>query len=110
LHPASKLGAEYTIDRLKRSINPPPTIKPAIAGLIVLTWYRGGDSNPYSLWPLPPQGSVSTNSTTSAKLLLLKLRHIICRRSRLTLLENRNIIIQDLLTLNFLHRRIRQTQ
>ena len=30
-------------------------------------WYRGGDSNPYSLWPLPPQGSVSTNSTTSAK-------------------------------------------
>ena len=29
-------------------------------------WYRGGDSNPYSLWPLPPQGSVSTNSTTSA--------------------------------------------
>ena len=33
-------------------------------------WYRGGDSNPYSLWPLPPQGSVSTNSTTSAKLCL----------------------------------------
>lgn len=52
----------------------PPAESIALAGTqetrmkrVSWIWYRGGDSNPYSLWPLPPQGSVSTNSTTSAK-------------------------------------------
>ena len=29
-------------------------------------WCGRGDSNPHGLWPLPPQDSVSTSSTTSA--------------------------------------------
>lgn len=67
------------------------------AGRGLLIWYRGGDSNPYSLWPLPPQGSVSTNSTTSAETFLLLLfrssRYIACTLRRLgLLLKNRHIV------------------
>ena len=75
-------------------------------------WYRGGDSNPYSLWPLPPQGSVSTNSTTSAKrvlLLLRNLRHVSLFDCRLLLFEHRNIFNCWLFLLHFQHRRIGQT-
>ena len=74
-------------------------------------WYRGGDSNPYSLWPLPPQGSVSTNSTTSAKrvlLLLRSLRNVSLFDCRLLLFEHRNVFDGRLL-LHFENRRIRQT-
>lgn len=74
-------------------------------------WYRGGDSNPYSLWPLPPQGSVSTNSTTSAKrvlLLLRRRRHVDRINRRLLLFEHRNIFDQRLVLLDLQHRRIRQ--
>ena len=45
--------------------NLPHTRKPATAGILD-NWYREGDSNPYTLWAQPPQGCVSTNSTTSA--------------------------------------------
>lgn len=68
---------------------------PQSGGLLI--WYRGGDSNPYSLWPLPPQGSVSTNSTTSAETFLLLLfrsrRYITCAFRRLgLLLKYRHIV------------------
>ena len=71
-------------------------------------WYRGGDSNPYSLWPLPPQGSVSTNSTTSAKSIYS--RYItFCCFSRFAF-NLRNVFQQRLLLrLHFQYSRIRQT-
>ena len=78
---------------------------------LCLVWYRGGDSNPYSLWPLPPQGSVSTNSTTSAKrvlLLLRSLRNVSLFDCRLLLFEHRNVVDGRLL-LHFKNRRIRKT-
>ncbi|CAI8770900.1 hypothetical protein EMIT053CA3_190043 [Pseudomonas donghuensis] len=43
--------------------------KARCSGLSCFNWYREGDSNPYTLWAQPPQGCVSTNSTTSAILL-----------------------------------------
>ena len=68
------------------------------------------DSNPYSLWPLPPQGSVSTNSTTSAKTLLpfFHLRQITRSIRRLALLEHRHILNRWLADRHFQHSWIRQ--
>ena len=57
------------LGRVKSSL--PHTRKPATAGILD-NWYREGDSNPYTLWAQPPQGCVSTNSTTSA---ILQLHH-----------------------------------
>src|SRR5690606_3517563 len=69
LHPIHvKLERQYIALPYKGQTHIPQTRIPANSGHSCI-WYRGGDSNPYSLWPLPPQGSVSTNSTTSAKLL-----------------------------------------
>ena len=53
------------------AINPCETwIKqnPAIsfAGLCLVKWCSGRDLNSHDLWSLPPQDSVSTNSTTRA--------------------------------------------
>ena len=92
-------------------VNPTPQNKKArtCAGLL-FTWYRGGDSNPYSLWPLPPQGSVSTNSTTSAKrvlLLLWNLRHI-CRIGRRLWFFEHRYIFDNRFLLHFHHRWIWQ--
>lgn len=88
---------------------------PHVAGLLE-NWYRGGDSNPYSLWPLPPQGSVSTNSTTSAKsfvahclLLLWGLRYIRRINSRLSGFQNWYIFNSRSGLLHFQDCRIRQT-
>src|SRR5476649_2399444 len=70
--PSDKAGAEVYDRSLSGSIKPPPTRKPATAGCPD-NWYREGDSNPYTLWAQPPQGCVSTNSTTSAIQLLAAL-------------------------------------
>ena len=83
---------------LQGQCNLPPTRKPATAGSPD-NWYREGDSNPYTLWAQPPQGCVSTNSTTSAiqrlqpfLLLLLSWRYVSRWSSRLLLLKHRDII------------------
>ena len=47
----------------------PPTKKAAV-WLPFISWCRRRDLNPHELCSLPPQDSVSTNSTTSAYLLL----------------------------------------
>ena len=46
---------------------------PAIsfAGLCLVKWCSGRDLNSHDLWSLPPQDSVSTNSTTRAFILFL---------------------------------------
>ena len=89
---------------------------PQPAGLVEI-WYRGGDSNPYSLWPLPPQGSVSTNSTTSAKtlaclLLLRSCRNVAvtaCRGLRLPLRARHITRCRSLFLLLLHHCRIRKS-
>lgn len=115
LYPASKLGPKYTTEPYKGQPKLQQQESPHVAGLLV-NWYRGGDSNPYSLWPLPPQGSVSTNSTTSAKsfvayylLLLWGLRYIRRFNSRRSGFQNRYIFNSRLGLLNFQDCWIRQT-
>ena len=83
---------------------------------LLTNWYREGDSNPYTLWAQPPQGCVSTNSTTSAilrlkpfLLLLLSWRHVSRTVGRLLLLKHRYIIRSRLLLWNFQHCRVWQT-
>ena len=110
LHPAPKLGQEYTDVTPEGQPNSGKRQGPRSAGPAEI-WYRGGDSNPYSLWPLPPQGSVSTNSTTSAKRVLLLLRgfrNVSLTGRALLLFEHRNVFDGRLL-LHFKNRRIRQT-
>ena len=62
--------------RGESAINPCETwIKqnPAItfAGLCLVKWCSGRDLNSHDLWSLPPQDSVSTNSTTRALIFML---------------------------------------
>jgi hypothetical protein len=83
---------------------------PRLAGLPE-NWYREGDSNPYSLWPLPPQGSVSTLLHTACCVLLLlrSLRYVRRFSSRLSCIKNRYIFNSRLSLLHFKDCRIRQT-
>lgn len=120
--PRDKAGAEVYDRSIAGSIQHPPTRKPANAGFLV-NWYREGDSNPYTHWAQPPQGCVSTNSTTSALqlfgvlaktspnsflLLLWSLRCISRNNCWLLLFENRHITCRRLL-LHFQYCRVWQT-
>ena len=80
-----KAGAEVYVRTIAR-VNPTPSnSKARMKRALLFNWYREGDSNPYSLWPLPPQGSVSTNSTTSAINALTSALELEVRRRRQTL-------------------------
>ena len=113
--PRVKAGAEV-YGRTRSRVNRRSSDKKArMERAFLFNWYRGGDSNPYSLWPLPPQGSVSTNSTTSAKslvaynlLLLWNLRYVSCFNSWLLFFEHRDVF-DDRFFLHFHHRRVWQT-
>lgn len=115
LNPTSKLGPDYTTEPTQGQSTLQQQEDPHVAGLLE-NWYREGDSNPYTLWAQPPQGCVSTNSTTSAilrlkpfLLLLLSWRHVSRWSSRLLLLKHRDIVRSRLLLWNFQYRWIWET-
>ena len=54
-----------------------PTKKGPKIGALCLRWCRRRDLNPHEHSSLPPQDSVSTNSTTSAILLSVQFRQVV---------------------------------
>lgn len=60
---------ESAINPCENWIKQNPAI--SFAGLCLVKWCSGRDLNSHDLWSLPPQDSVSTNSTTRALIFML---------------------------------------